>query len=121
MNDLASSRRRSTYFALAMVALVCGLNSRADATNVWFGPYPIQSVISNPQGGFLLLIPASDPACGSSGNQFNGTPNVNSMTLDGANAALAVLLTALALNKPVSVVADDTLSGCPIEQVRIDQ
>jgi hypothetical protein len=43
------------------------------------------------------------------------------MTSDGAKSALAVLLTALALNKQVSIIMDDTQSGCPIAQVRVDQ
>lgn len=104
-------------------ALVAGaVYSSAYASNAWIGPMPVSSVISSPDGGFLLLLnSAGDPACGPSGNQFNAIPNVNGMTTEGAKAALAVLLTALALNKQVSMVRDDTQSGCPIQGVRIDQ
>ena len=103
------------------VLALAGLAQPAHAANVWMGPIPITSVITNGAGGFLLLLNLSDPACGSSGNQFNVVVNVNGQTADGAKSALATVLTALALGKSVSVVVDDTQYGCPIQQVRIDQ
>jgi hypothetical protein len=115
-------RWRSVFLPVGCALVAGAVYSSANASNAWIGPLPVSSVISNPDGGFLLLLnSASDPACGPSGNQFNAIPNVNGMTTDGAKAALAVLLTALALNKQVSIVRDDTQSGCPIAQVRVDQ
>ena len=112
---------RSVVLPVGCALVACGVYSSANAANAWVGPIPITSVISAPNGGFLLLLNLSDPACGSSGNQFNAIPNVNGMTIDGAKAALAVLLTALALNKQVSIIMDDTQNGCPIQEVRVDQ
>jgi hypothetical protein len=115
-------RSHSALFAAAYALAAYTASSPASAANAWIGPFPISSVISSQSGGFLLLLnAASDPACGSSGNQFNAVPTLNGMTSDGAKSALAVLLTALALNKQVSIIMDDTQSGCPIAQVRVDQ
>lgn len=84
---------------------------------------PISGILSNPQGGFLLLLSASNPACGSSGNQFNvwvGT-YPGGMTSDGAKSAMGVALTAYALGKPIRIYFDPAISGCPISQIWIAQ
>jgi hypothetical protein len=115
---------RSVYgiaatFCIAMS--LAGLSQQVEAANGWKGPVAVSSVISNPAGGALLLLELNDASCGSSGNQFNIAVGSNGMTADGAKASMALALTALTLGKPISIVVDDTLPGCPIQEVRIDQ
>jgi hypothetical protein len=81
---------------------------------------PITAIITGPQGGFLLLLPASNWACGSSGNQFNVTVGQVGMTADGAKAALAVTLMAYAQGKLIRVYFDPAIAGCPVQQVYIE-
>jgi hypothetical protein len=63
------------------------------------------------------LLTASNPACGSSGNQFRITPGVNSVTAEGAKTAFGIAMTAFAMGKPVMVLFDSTLPGCAVQQV----
>jgi hypothetical protein len=102
-----------------LLASVFGAPGIAMATNAWTAELPIDGIISNPQGGFLLLLPASNPACGSSGNQFNVFVGVNSVTADGAKSALALAMTAYALGKPLIVLFDSAIAGCAVQQVYI--
>lgn len=112
-------RTRNTFALVAMG--LAGLSSPGigHAANAWSASLPIEAIITNPAGGFLLLLPASNPSCGSSGNQFNVTAGVNSMTAEGAKAALAAVMTAYALGKPVIVLFDSAIAGCPVQQVYI--
>ena len=80
---------------------------------------PIAGIYTSPQGGFLLILEASNPACGPSGNQFNVYVGQVGMTADGARGALAAVLTAFALGKPIRVYFDPTIAGCPIQQVNL--
>ena len=41
------------------------------------------------------------------------------MTADGAKSALAAVLTAYAVGKPVRVYFDPAIVGCPIQQVAL--
>jgi hypothetical protein len=102
------------------LALLLTTTLPALAANVWRGPYPVSSIINGPNGGFLLLLEASNPNCGLSGNQFNVNPGQNSVTADGVKAALAVALMAVASGRPISIVVDDTIAGCPVQQIRLD-
>jgi hypothetical protein len=105
--------------SVVLLASMAGLPGICSAANDWTAELPIQGTISNPQGGFLLLLPASNPACSSSGNQFNVYVGVNSVTADGAKAALALAMTAYAMGKPVVVLFDSAIAGCVVQQVYI--
>lgn len=102
--------------AIASVALLAS-SGRAHAAIELSPSVPISAVLTNPSGGFLSLLPASNPACGSSGNQFNVSIGQVGMTADGAKSALAVALTAYALSVPIRVYFDPSIAGCPVQQV----
>ena len=114
-----TKRAKGFHSVVIMLASVFGASGTAVAANAWTAELQIQGIISNPQGGFLLLLPASNPACGSSGNQFNVSVGVNSVTADGAKVALALAMTAYAMGKPVVVLFDGAIAGCPVQQVYI--
>jgi hypothetical protein len=86
------------------------------AANQWTQSMPIAGII-NHSGGFLVLMEASNPSCGSSGNQFNVSIGQNGMSADGAKSALAVVLAALATERPIIVLFDPAIAGCPIQQI----
>ena len=102
----------------AMAALMAS-PMRANAAIELSALLPIRAIYTNPQGGFLLILEASNPACGSSGNQFNVFVGQVGMTADGAKSALAAVLTAYAVGKPVRVYFDPAIVGCPIQQVAL--
>jgi hypothetical protein len=105
--------------AIAAVAAIICAPSTALAANAWSAELPIDAVISQPDGGVLLLIAASNPACGSSGNQFHITPGVNGLTADGAKTAVATALLAFASGRKVVVLFDSVINGCPVQQVML--
>ena len=92
----------------------------AGAAEVLVGPLQISAVITNPQGGFLLLATATQPGCGPSGNQFNAWVGASYMTADGMKGALAVVLAAYAMGKPIKFYYNNALTGCPITQVWLE-
>jgi hypothetical protein len=106
--------------ASATVAFACLASSRSAEAAIELSPsLQINAIFSNPQGGFLMLLPASNPACGPSGNQFNVFVGQLSVTADGAKGALATALMAYAMNIPIRVYFDPALPGCPVQQVII--
>ena len=113
------SRIRSLMVSsIAAACLLASVNT-ANAAIELSALMPIDAIFTNPQGGFLLLLPASNPSCGNSGNQFNVEIGQLSMTADGAKGALAAVLTAYALGKPIRVYFDRTIPGCPISEVML--
>jgi hypothetical protein len=110
------NKRKKTSLIAAVLCCMATIQA-AEAANAWSAELNIEGVITNPAGGFLLLLPASNPACGSSGNQFNVTVGVNSLTADGAKVALAQVLTAYAMGKKIIVLFDSAIAGCPVQQV----
>jgi hypothetical protein len=107
---------------LAIAAsMLVGFSQTSNAANAWYNPLPISSILNNLDGGFLVLLPASDPACGSSGNHFNVDPGVNGQTTDSVKATLAIVLAAFAMGKSITIYADNTQPGCPIQLVMVNQ
>lgn len=109
---------------IASITALCGLIAplgTATAAIELSAQLHINAILSAPQGGFLLLLPASNPACGNSGNQFYVTVGQVGMTAEGAKAALAVALTAYALKKPIRVYFDPAISGCPVQWIWIEE
>ena len=104
---------------VASIAATCMLASveKANAAIALSELLPIDGIYTNPQGGFLVLLPASNPSCGNSGNQFNVYIGQAGMTADGAKGALAAALLAFGMGKPIRVYFDPTIPGCPIMQV----
>jgi hypothetical protein len=90
-------------------AILLGLSQTSNAANAWYSPLPISSILNNLDGGFLVLLPASDPACGSGGNSFNVDLGVNGQTTDSVKATLAIVLAAFATGKTITIYADNTL------------
>ena len=116
------TRSTRNPFALALACAACiSAPGVTEAGTQLSAELPIGGILTNPQGGFLLLLNASNPACGSSGNQFNVWVGTfpGAMTSDGAKGALAVAMTAYSLGKPIRVYFDPAISGCPVSQVWI--
>ena len=116
MNSRMKSMVASTLISLGSLVAA----NTASAAIELSPQLPISGILTNPQGGFLMLLTASNPACGSSGNQFNVTIGAAGMTAEGAKSALAAALTAYALGKPVRVYFDPALPGCPVQMVWIE-
>jgi len=102
-------------------AILVAFSHTSNAANAWYSPLPISSVLNNLDGGFLILLPASDPACGSSGNHFNVDPGVNGQTTDSVKTTLAIVLAAFAMGKMIIIYADNALPGCPVQLVMVNQ
>ena len=107
---------RGLLLSLAMLAVA----TDATAANAWKSNYLVYSVVSLNNGGFILLLEASDAACGPSGNQFYVQAGSNGMTADGVKSTLAVVLTALAMGRTVNALVDTTLGGCPVQLAQIN-
>lgn len=89
------------------------------AANAWKTNFPVQSIIAH-QAGFILILEASDPACGPSGNQFWVEPNLNSQTAEGVKRVLAVAMMAMATGRTVNVLVDTAVAGCPVQQLQVN-
>jgi hypothetical protein len=109
-----------TALLLVTVSMM-GFSNAAQAANAWKTNLPISSILNNLDGGVLLLLPASDPACGSSGNQFNITANRNGQTAESVKTTLAIVWMAYSLGKTINIYVDNTLPGCPVQLVQINQ
>ena len=110
---------KSVLAAAAVVALAV-LSQTVNAANAWKSSLSISSILNNLDGGFLLLLPAGDPACGPSGDHFNVDPSINGQTADSVKTTLALVLTAYATGKTINIYADDTLPGCPVQLVQVN-
>ena len=108
-----------TMMRAALVILGLGLGSQAMAAYAWKTNLPIEGIIPHPSG-VLLMLTASDPNCGVSGNQFNAVINANGQTADGVKMILSVALVALTTGRTVDVVVDTSIAGCPVQQIRIN-
>jgi len=114
------SRKRTSTLMSAIAWLTCALASNGASSAITLSALmPIEAIYTGPNGNFLLIMEASNPACGSSGNQFNVYIGQVGMTADGAKAALAAVLTAYALDKPIRVYFDPAIAGCPVQQVSL--
>jgi hypothetical protein len=109
-------------FVLGVIAAtLVAFSHTSNAANAWFNPLPISSILNNLDGGFLLVLPASDPSCGPSGNHFNVDPGVNGQTTDSVKTTMALVLTAFAMGKTITIYADHALPGCPVQLVLLNQ
>ena len=102
-------------------AILVAFSHTSNAANAWYSPLPITSILNNLDGGFLMLLSASDAACGPSGNQFHVDPAVNGQTTDSVKTTLAIVLSAFAMGKTITVYADNAIPGCPVQLVMVNQ
>jgi hypothetical protein len=110
----------SRISSLCLLLLALSFSAGASAANVWKNNLPVSSIMTYPNGDFLLILEASDPNCGPSGNLFYVLSGLNGQTADGVKAALAMALTAFTSGKTVSVYTDTAVSNCPVQLVRIN-
>jgi hypothetical protein len=103
-----------------LLTLVVFTSVDATAANSWKTNFPVASVISLANGGFILLLEASDPACGPSGNQFYVQAGLNGQTAEGVKVTLAVALTALSSGRTVNALVDTAINGCPVHLLQIN-
>jgi hypothetical protein len=109
-----------TSFARISILLCTLASADAMAVGSWKSNFPVQSIVTLNNGGFILLLEASDPACGNSGNQFYVQAGLNGQTAEGVKSALAVALTAVATGKTVSAFVDTAISGCPVQYLQLN-
>ena len=110
----------SRIASCAALLVLLSFGASASAANVWKNNLPISSIMTYPNGDFLLVLPASDPNCGPSGNLFYVLAGQNGQTAEGLKAALAMALTAFTTGKTVSVYADTAVGNCPVLLVQIN-
>ena len=89
------------------------------AANTWKSNFPVHSVVAH-QNGFELVLEASDPACGPSGNLFTVQEGLNDQSAEGVKRLLAVALFAMATGKTVNALVDTSISGCPVQQLQVN-
>jgi hypothetical protein len=111
--------KRVAQMLLTMVVFAGG--HQAVAAGSWKSNFPVKSVITLNNGGFILLLEASDPACGSSGNQFYVQTGLNGQTTEGVKVALAVALTAFSTGRTVNAYVDTAINGCPVQYLQINE
>ena len=109
-----------TVLAAACVAALALPSKTVTAANAWKYSLTISSFVNNLDGGFLLFLPANDPACGASGNQFNVDPGANGQTVESVKTTLALVLTAYATGKTINIYTDNAVAGCPIQLVQVN-
>jgi hypothetical protein len=110
---------RKWLATVAVVAAAAGLSPDALASNAWKSGFPVHSIVAHPFG-FILILEASDPACGPSGNQFYVQAGLNSQTADGVKSILAVAMLALSTGRTVNALVDTAISGCPVQQLQLN-
>jgi len=104
-----------------LLVLILFASPHAVAAITFKGPVTISGIYGLPDGGFLLLLPGgTDAACGSSGNQFHVEPSQVGQSIDGVKSALAIALSAFSLGKTINIYYDNTISGCPVQQIGIN-
>jgi hypothetical protein len=111
--------KQFTQTLLTMIVFASG--QQAVAANSWKSNFRVQSIVSLNNGGFILMLQASDPACGASGNQFYVQAGLNGQTAEGVKIALAVALTAFSTGKTVNAYVDTAINGCPVQYLQINE
>ena len=114
-----TSKRASILLSIVVSFGLAAASNTASAAITLSPLMPISAIYAGTNGSFLLILEASNPACGSSGNQFNVSIGQVGMTADGAKAALAAVLTAYAIGQPIRVYFDPAIAGCPVMQVNL--
>jgi hypothetical protein len=110
------SVRLTVSFALAGLALFA---MPAHATTWYQGA--VQMVYPLTDGSFAIGVPTTLPTCSSSGSgsYLHVTPGQNTLTLDGAKAMLATVLTAFSMGRTVSISYDSSTSSCYVDGLLI--
>jgi hypothetical protein len=94
-------------------------SATALAANAWKTNLPVHSIVAH-QAGFILILEASDPACGPSGNQFYVEPNLNSQTAEGVKRLMSLAMLAIATGRTVNALVDTSINGCPVQQLQLN-
>jgi len=77
--------------------------------------------MSTGDGGALVLLPGgTDAACGAGGNQFVISPTAGGLNIDGARTTVAIALSAWTLGKAITIYYDNTVLGCPVSNIWVN-
>jgi hypothetical protein len=81
----------------------------------------VQLVYPLPDGSFAIGVPTILQTCSGSGSgsYVHVTPGQNTVTLDGAKAMLATVLTAFSMGRTLSISYDSSTSYCYVDGLLI--
>jgi hypothetical protein len=110
-------RVKPLHLVAALIAFPC---ASAFSATIWKTNVPVLGVQTTGEGGFIFYAPpGTDSACYENGTWFQVKANQNGMTAAGASSNLALVLTALAAGKTITI-AYDPPNNCFVAAILIN-